>query len=727
MSSRMILKRCATILAFISTTGCQSTDVRLPVERAHVTDAEDAANVFVSAYPAVPWSDIADKLEPKNNLTSEQARAMAAHTTQVQIAQFLSTFAAGLGVGLPISTESVTSALDAAGVTQRTSTRSTTSGSVPASSGTPMITAPTLTPDLNKPLVPTVVDGSTLLTAGTALYQQAQILDHQISKGFLPEGYQAHLVTLQVNLQPKRRNVSYDAYTDVNLLPGSWAQAIATSDEVNARVGVPSPVIVYPLIIMDALETTSVGRSMEAIRQAALQLAGTIGPVGVSGGAAGGTTRMASIVGLDKNSLVTVGRVSDHTVRIRLGAENSGSAGLALVPRTYNISLVVLTRWDKSVTNRRVLSLEAITHTTFVSTEDGRPLESRVRRERLASRVSERLKLFGFRAPVAPCLDSLDSVPAPPAPVRRWWQSAAPEAPPSLTMTEMRAHLELLRAVDRGDYKKVTACLSLPDPLPDVSREITVRRLVAELIEIQVESRYSKIHIPLKGRADPTLPDEAQVALYAESKKQTSLVLRGGKGLTLGQLHAKLEVAEPPKQAGGAKALVGQLIATSISMTGDGSEVTISFPPLGPANLTPADGKPLSFSIDNATEAKYAIRKTDTKEDPVPNPVTASSSVLVADQNNVARVALLVGKPDPRIKGPLMALVENADVREDKMIGAVAISSKGIPLAPNSVVILELGNLTPARLVKIVTVDGNATPVGEALVFPVDRASSPAK
>lgn len=45
-------------------------------------------------------ADISDKIEPRNNLMIEQGRTLAAQTTQVQVSQFLSTFAAGLGLGL---------------------------------------------------------------------------------------------------------------------------------------------------------------------------------------------------------------------------------------------------------------------------------------------------------------------------------------------------------------------------------------------------------------------------------------------------------------------------------------------------------------------------------------------------------------------------------------------------------------------------------------------------
>lgn len=223
----------------------------------------------------------------------------------------------------------------------------------------------------------TGIDASTWLIAGTALYQQAAILDNQITNELLPEDYQAYLITLQINLQPKRRDLPYDAYTDVSLLPADWSQAWHASDEVHGKASGLPPIKVYPLIIMDAEETTNIGRSLQAIRQASLQLSGIVSGVGVAAGASGAIDRAASVVGLDKNSLVTVGRISDNTVRIRLGAENSGSSGLAMVPRSYNVSLVVLTRWNPTPNSKdRVTSLSVVTHTSIVDAV-GKPVRKR--------------------------------------------------------------------------------------------------------------------------------------------------------------------------------------------------------------------------------------------------------------------------------------------------------------------------------------------------------------
>jgi hypothetical protein len=131
--------------------------------------AEQVANVYVSAYPVVPWADIADKLEPKNSLSIAEARAMATQTTAVEVEQHLLTRSAGLAIGLQSRTES-SATTPRPGPNEQTPP---TSANVPTSSGAPVtpITTSTLTPDLNKAPLVLGVNGNTTLTAGTALYQ----------------------------------------------------------------------------------------------------------------------------------------------------------------------------------------------------------------------------------------------------------------------------------------------------------------------------------------------------------------------------------------------------------------------------------------------------------------------------------------------------------------------------------------------------------------------------
>ena len=185
-------------------------------------------------------------------------------------------FAAGLGVGLPSGTSSSSTVIAADGTSATTGTRKRDPGAVPSSSGASAvsITDANLAPDLSKGPFAYGLDASTQLTVGSSVFQLAQILDNQISKSIAPKGYQAHLLTFQVNLQPKGRNLPYDAYVNLTIMPASWDVAIAGSEMLARDSAELSPVIIYPLVISDSMESSNVGRSVEAIRQAAFALSG---------------------------------------------------------------------------------------------------------------------------------------------------------------------------------------------------------------------------------------------------------------------------------------------------------------------------------------------------------------------------------------------------------------------------------------------------------------------
>ncbi|MEK6591719.1 MAG: hypothetical protein AABZ67_01425, partial [Pseudomonadota bacterium] len=741
--------RVAILAAAILLNGCES--IPNLFTRKTPETAEDAANIYVSAYPAVPWADIGDKLEPKHNLTTEQARGMAAQTTQVQVFQFLSTFAAGLGIGLPAKSESTSTSLAADGTQTTTASRTRGTGTPPGSSGiaSTAIADAALAPDLSRGPLSLGLDANTALTAGTAVYQLGQILDNQISKGHFPKGYQAHLITFQVNLQPKSRSYAYDTYVNISLLPGSWKEALDVSRNLNTEAAGLPPIVVYPLIITDALESTSTGRSLEVIRQAALQLLGVIGAVGVNAGISGGTDRLESVIGTDKNSLVTLGRVSDHSVRIRLGAQNSGSSGLAMVPRTHNVSLVVLTRWNETNEEERVRSLSAITHSSLMPSDGGEPLTSGGTRSRqtLADQVEKAIASFGF----GPVPDTCSALMDASGKVLHKGQLTEAELPGEIRISK---YLDLLRAVERADYTHVKKCLGLGEKL-DVHREITLRRVLSRLIEIQSSSRYSTISIPLKAYPHPALPESGQLVLLTDDGKSAStFVLRGGKGLRPDIVKAELslkdlppppqasdasknprqkqlkparraatqQAAQQPKSGGQSAAGTGApytLLPAAVKIIGGGAEVQVSFASLAALKLGLNGDKPLKLILQQekkSLDIEYAVRAvTKTEVKGTPNPVRATSSVLVADGNGLARVTLQVGKLPEGFAAPMRLVISGADVREDKTIGAPGLASKGVTIASESPVTLSLGNLTLSRTVSIATHDSSDKPIGSII------------
>ena len=768
-SSILIAASASLLLA-----ACGSTPL-LSDER-RVEHSEDAANVFVSAYPAIPWTAIASKLEPKHNLTMADARALAAVTTQAQVSQFLSTFSASLGLSLPLRTNSSLTTIDAAGTLATTGTRTVAAPTVPATATqTTGITDASLVADLTKGPFAFGLDGATQLHAATGIYQLAQILDNQISSSLAPHGYEAHLITFQVNLQPSGRNLPYDAYVNLSLFPAPWTKAIHTTTSNAGSADSLPPVIVYPLVITDAMESANVGKSIEVVRQAALQLSGIVSNVGLGGSLAGGTDRLDALLGSDRNSLVTVGRVSDHTLRIRLGAAQQGSRKLALVPSTHNISVVVFTKSDEAKADLHIDKLAIVTQTELVDVDSGKALESlrsgKAARDELRNRVLRIVNGYDYGF-LKECAG-----------------------------TEDYAALDLLTALDRGDLAEVSSCLIDVDPSGEehdvlvaanevkkvkgvrvapalvgnsptaaqkslyaltpqaaasslsqtattrramastlAAQEGRLRRLLASLMGVQTNTRHARLMVELSTHKNskPMLPPEAQYAvLQDDTKSAASVVLRGGSNLRQQVIAARI-----PTNIKGTTGQDLAVLTTQVAVDAAGENVQLTFPSLIATQVvsTPVTGTPTTVTLEvtltpvrsvpatSSTTAKYTLRvlpprdedDKDKKSKGPTSPVKATTSILVAAPDGTGRLTLLVGAWDPAKDGALSLGLHGAMLATAQDAAKLDVATGNIPVGPKTAVNLALSSLSPRSPVKIQTFVKDK-PLGDALTFTVER------
>jgi hypothetical protein len=280
----------------------------------------------------------------------------------------------------------------------------------------------------------------------------------EVSKAFTVEGYNAHLVTLQVTLQPKARNLPYDVYLNLSMYPAtSWREAVASSRAKLARGG-PPLVMVYPLMISESAE------------------------------------------GVGVDALATIGRVSDNAVRIRFGAHDYGTTpkGMTrygILPRTHNVTLVVITR-ALGTDKERIASLLVVSETEIVPVAGGKPLpnavEGRAPEQELADTVTKLVGTHGF--------------------------ALRPQCSPEPSKRRNDWALSLARAVEQQDYPGVQQCLTYRmrgrprnSPLPedmDADARLRLERLVSDLTRIQADARQSKMVLPLPGvpgaKAPPT-------------------------------------------------------------------------------------------------------------------------------------------------------------------------------------------------------------------------------
>ena len=515
--------------------------------------AQQVANIYISAYPEVPWSSISSLLTPNLKLTIQQAQNIAASTTEAQSLLLSTVLAGNLGINLP--TTGASPGAQSSATTQPSTLQSP--GSIPPLPTLPQAATPTNVAP-STALAP--VDGSELLVTSTALFQQAAILDNQISQQYIPHGYTAHLITFQINIQPLRDDWSYDAFVDITLIPSSLIAGVENSLTTHANAGAPGPIVVKPLIITDALETSSVQQSVQQIRQALLQLSGSIGKTGLGAGFGAGSNSQRGLASYDKNSLVTAGRVSDDTIRIRLGAAYSGAGQPALIPRTYNVSLFVLTKAFVNISRPSgessgkgtsehyagvpIDQISVITHTFFLRADSpdlaadptSNFLPEVRHRSDLAKKVSDTVKSYGYDAVVHGCTyrGFVKST-------RGRYNIDSPE--------QIDAYLDLLRAADREDFESLEGCLGIHLGALEVTDEEKFKFFYSALLELQANTHFSDFIIPLKD-ATPRLPDSEQLAVVSDSADltQETVTLVGGENLTSDQLRAEAAVLMPDGQ-----------------------------------------------------------------------------------------------------------------------------------------------------------------------------------
>jgi hypothetical protein len=136
----------------------------------------------------------------------------------------------------------------------------------------------------------------------------------------------------------------------------------------------PNPIVV-PLLATDNIEASSQARSANFIRQ-----------IGVAASAAyqGATGTLSmdklnqdliSILGEDFNSLMTVGRLTENSLRVRFGAMNQGSTRYAMVPRNHNVHLLLLAP-DELLGEKKAM-VQLVSRTEFRNLRTGKELKAR--------------------------------------------------------------------------------------------------------------------------------------------------------------------------------------------------------------------------------------------------------------------------------------------------------------------------------------------------------------
>lgn len=337
-----------------------------------VASFNDAGRVHVSLFPLQDFRNprtmvldsdgkkqiqLAQGLKPKFTLTADKAVEQAIPTTTFSETMILTALLAKLGVS-PATTNIKGEAADA------------------PEPPDPKVAPPTIDPK-NKPQfhttpdkLPLPVDPLYKYAVAAALYQQTRLTDAAIESVLRAKGHQALLAPLNIDVVPFAHRQPYDVYLSVNFTVTAKGSG-----------STPLHVTVLPLLVSDNVEGVQTARTVELLIQAQLALKAMSAGTGFLFD--GGLTRqkVQSALGTDLNSLLTVGRVSNSVLSVRIGAQRSASSTYATVARNttvWTLLLVSETSADgaRLVTNppTGLWDINAISHATLRDAENGKAL-----------------------------------------------------------------------------------------------------------------------------------------------------------------------------------------------------------------------------------------------------------------------------------------------------------------------------------------------------------------
>ncbi len=347
-------------------------------EEFRVTRQHEAGSMHFAVLSVAPWEYYIDALQPRFRLSEDQALAAVAPATRSIENTLVDLARTEVG-------------FEHGGEDDRFGDRPGEAGSEvdlvsnrPYNS--PQTSAPLSSMDVS-------LDPMARYWAATSFFQEVQLLSRYVQDAAVRDGFRPFLVRLQVSLLPSARNEPYDAYCTLSFFTSESAgelqpmtirspQKLGTAgDASKRRLALPSTsssvarqrgsAQVLPLMVTDNLEASVQSSAMQTVRQVAAALSFA------SGAAAGGadmeriSSGLDQVMGSDLNSLLTVARVSDNTLRVRLGAMQQGSAKYAMVPRNHNITLLLMVPADSGD------SIQVVAKSTMVDAETGVELPDR--------------------------------------------------------------------------------------------------------------------------------------------------------------------------------------------------------------------------------------------------------------------------------------------------------------------------------------------------------------
>jgi hypothetical protein len=340
---RYIASVLGVLAATILLASCAPTKLFKP---SPVNYRDEAGGVLLSVNSVGRWEQVADAMQPKFNLASgDAALSKVLPTTAHLQQQILNAFGFSLGLGLPqsfresVATRTASESQTSTGTTSSQGYTSTTTATMkPGVAPTPPSGTPAggELPSATAPGSDLGLDPLLQYRAAASLYQAVQLMNREVDLAAKRKGYVPYMVRMQLATIPYRPHLPYDVHAQVEFFPANRTLSIRKADK-DTRL----PYVV-PLIVTDDLEKAIASRAAEVARQIGLAVNFMVQGVGGNIGANAQSRNRESVLAADVNSLLTVARLNDNGIYIRLGAANEATGGHSLVGRTYDIALLLL-------------------------------------------------------------------------------------------------------------------------------------------------------------------------------------------------------------------------------------------------------------------------------------------------------------------------------------------------------------------------------------------------
>lgn len=731
------MKRMAVVFTTMALLfGCSSlkqgfSDV--PEGNQSVSSLEEAGSVHVAVLAITPWNDIKAKLRPNLQVDSKTLRDQAIPVTYSLLDKYLDILRIQAALAPTTVKTTSTSTTHSETGQDNTSTVDTTTARAPGTARTTSLPAAleaegtvgtTTSPTI------TAINSSLTARAMASFTQDVQALNAEVDSAARRTGYDPYLVRIQISVMPRRRHLGYDVYSNLSFFSyeGKFDAETGAAEPRKPNMGTP---FIVPLLSSDSVETAQRTQSIEVLRDVgvALDLIRGFGSAGIA--AASQRDRQQALQGLDVNSVLTLGRLADNTMRVRLGAAFDPGGGYAVHPRTNTISVLVF--FPKKAQQTRVVARSSWTHVV-----DGSILEHD--QQGYDERLQPIAKQWEDLGLTVDRLKEIDEMP-----VEGNYEKFASKMDEIIQAYCQREPLPS----DHKQCDKATRTHVLRRSDNSAERERKYAYVWAHLLSVLPGSRFSTSIVDLPKPSPPSCPLGIQLTTYTEDETGIGISLRGGKGLASAELISAVHlgyVPVPPTPAAGTKAkgaipkpmpaaaaavpkYAGALVSSGVSVGDEGTSAQLSFPMSGltPVAWTGETGVvPVIVEVSGcqpgvqpavpsgwetrrlyansqlySISAKLVKAREPATDKPVEASLAATASNLVIGANGVGTTSITVRLAGTPAKPYALAAVGGVISQAAPAAGVTRRADGAFALSGSGVVELTLSNLVDNQTVQL--------------------------